>query len=541
MRRTTHIVNGSSGRRIGGVSGFTAATACLLLALSPLMASDADFRVEETTVARVHAAYLARETTAVAITRAHLDRIAAYDKRGPIINSLVTINPKALEEAAALDAEFARTGRFVGPLHGIPVIVKDNLDVAGLPMTSGFQGWKDYVPPADAPVVQKIRAAGGIILAKSSLSEFAVGGIDNINSVVAGFSRNPYNTAYATGGSSGGTAAAVAASFGVIGVGTDTGGSVRMPAAHTALAGLRPTVGLVSRAGMVPLNSVRDTAGPMTRTVADLALFLDVMAGPDPLDPVTTRSVGHIPASYTSALRGDALRGARLGVLRHVMKPDATDPRVLALFERALAELRAAGAEVIDPFEIDGFEATPRPPQTPARFKDDITRFIAAHPGIPFPSAAEIAKSGKLHPLHQAWMERAAAAAPVAEDQITIEGLANEQRYRDLFTAAMTAQRIDAVIFPVWAQLPVLNGNRNTTPGGTLTFVASALQWPAISVPMGWLEADLPAGLQILAPAWEESRLIAYAFAYEQATQHRRSPATTPPLASPALTASNLP
>jgi len=496
----------------------------------------AEFRVEEATIAQIQAAYLAGETSAVAVTRAHLARIAAYDKRGPIINSLVTVNPQALVEAAALDAEFAQAKKLAGPLHGIPVIVKDNLDVAGLPMTSGFQGWKDYVPDADAPVVRRIRAAGGIILAKSSLSEFAVGGIDNINSVVAGFARNPYNTAYATGGSSGGTGASVAASFGVIGVGTDTGGSVRMPAAHTALAGLRPTVGLVSRTGMVPLNSVRDTAGPMTRTVADLAVFLDVLAGADPADAVTARSAGHIPVSYTSALRGDALRGARLGVLRQVMKPDATDPRVLALFERALAELRAAGAEIIDPFVLDGFETITRPPQTPARFKDDITRFIAAHPGIPFPSADEIAKSGKLHPLHQAWMERAAAAGPVAEDKATLEGLANEQRYRDLFTAAMDAQKIDAVIFPVWAQLPVLNGNRNTTPGGSLTFVASALQWPAMSVPMGWLEDDLPAGLQILGRAWDESRLISYAFAYEQATHHRRSPATTPPLAATLVT-----
>jgi amidase len=509
-------------------------------ALSSL-ALAAEFRVEETTIAQIHAAYLAHETTAVAVTRAHLARIAAYDKRGPIINSLVTVNPEALEEASALDAEFARTGKFRGPLHGIPVIVKDNLDVAGLPMTSGFQGWKDYVPPTDAPVVQKIRAAGGIILAKSSLSEFAVGGIDNINSVVAGFARNPYNTAYATGGSSGGTGASVAASFGVIGVGTDTGGSVRMPSAHTALAGIRPTVGLVSRHGMVPLNSIRDTAGPMARTVADMALFLDVMVGADLADAVTAKSDGHIPATYTSALRADSLRGARLGVLRHVMKPDATDPRVLALFERSLAELRAAGAEVIDPFVVDGFEGTPRPPQTPARFKDDIARFAAGHPGIPFPSAEELAKSGKLHPLHQAWMERAAAAAPVAEDKTTLEGLANEQKYRELFTAAMDGQKIDAVIFPVWAQLPVLNGNRNTTPGGSLTFVASALQWPALSVPMGWLEGDLPAGLQILGRAWDESRLIGYAFAYEQATHHRRPPAMTPPLAAPALTASNLP
>ena len=211
------------------------------------------------TIADLEAAYLSGKTTAHAVTQAYLDRIAAYDKRGPLINALITVNPHALEEADRLDAVLKATGRPVGPLHGIPVIVKDNIDVAGLPMTSGFQGWKNYYPPEDAPMVKKIRAAGGIILAKSSLSEFTRGIGDNINSVVSGFARNPYNTAFATGGSSGGTGAALAASFGVVGIGTDTGGSVRMPSAHNALAGLRPTVGLVSRSGMVPLNSVRDT------------------------------------------------------------------------------------------------------------------------------------------------------------------------------------------------------------------------------------------------------------------------------------------
>jgi amidase len=238
--------------------------------------------VEETTIADLEAAYMSGRTTARAVTQAHLDRIAVYDKRGPLINSLITVNPRALEDADRLDAVLRTTGRPVGPLHGIPVIVKDNIDVAGLPMTSGFQGWKNYYPPDDAPVVKKVRAAGGIILAKASLSEFTRGIGDNINSVLPGFARNPYNTAFATGGSSGGTAASVAASFGVVGIGTDTGGSVRAPSAHNALVGLRPTVGLVSTAGMTPNNSVRDTTGPMARSVTDLAILLDVIAGPDP-------------------------------------------------------------------------------------------------------------------------------------------------------------------------------------------------------------------------------------------------------------------
>jgi len=271
------------------------------------------FKVEETSIAGLEIAYHSGQTTAHAVTQSYLNRIAAYDKRGPLINALVTVNPHALQEADQLDAILKATGKLVGPLHGIPVIVKDNIDVVGLPMTSGFQGWKNYYPPEDAPLVKKIRAAGGIVLAKSTLSEFAMGGGDNINSVVSGFSRNPYNTAFSTGGSSGGTAAALAASFGVVGVGTDTGGSVRMPSAHNALAGLRPTVGLVSRMGMVPLNSVRDTPGPMARSVTDMAILLDVIAGPDPEDAATARTAGFLPSTYTSGLKTDALRGARLG------------------------------------------------------------------------------------------------------------------------------------------------------------------------------------------------------------------------------------
>jgi Asp-tRNA(Asn)/Glu-tRNA(Gln) amidotransferase A subunit family amidase len=430
-------------------------------------------------------------------------------------------------------------------LHGIPVIVKDNIDVAGLPMTSGFQGWKNYYPSEDAPLVKKIRAAGGIILAKSSLSEFARGLGDNINSVVPGFARNPYNTAFATGGSSGGTGAALAASFGVVGIGTDTGGSVRAPSAHNALVGLRPTVGLVSRTGMVPLNSVRDTAGPMARSVSDMAILLDVIVGPDPEDAATTRAEGHRSPTYSGELKNDALKGARLGVLRQVFKPAVTDPRIIAHFDMTLAELKAAGAEIVDPFVVPELDSIPRPPQTSARFKDDLTKWIAKHPGVPFPSVKAIADSKLLHPLHQALLDEAAAAKPVDEDAETIEGLKNEQRYRDVFTEAMDAGKIDAVIFPTWAQLPAINGDRNTqlvaepkpppgagptALGSGLTFVGSSLQWPALSVPSGYLGEGLPQGLQILGRAWDEAKIMRYSFAYEQATHHRRPPAATPPL-----------
>ena len=269
------------------------------------------FPVEEATIADLHAAYQAGEASAREVTAAYLARIEAYDKRGPHLNTVINLNPKALEEAAALDATLAATGKPVGPLHGIPVVLKDNLDAVGLPMTNGFQGWRNYFPPSDAPLVAKIKAAGGIILAKVSLSEFAMGGADNINSVLGGFARNPYNTAYATGGSSGGTGAALAASFAVVGIGTDTGGSVRMPAAHNALAGLRPTVGLVSRTGVAPLDGHRDTAGPMARTVRDMAILLDVIAGPGSRGPSDLLKRGPHPSKlYSSFEEGRFERGS---------------------------------------------------------------------------------------------------------------------------------------------------------------------------------------------------------------------------------------
>jgi amidase len=348
--------------------------------------------------------------------------------------------------------------------------------------------------------------------------------------VVPGFARNPYNTAYATGGSSGGTGAAVAASFAVVGIGTDTGGSVRMPSAHNALASLRPTVGLVSRTGMTPNNSVRDTPGPMARSVRDMTMLLDVIVGADPDDPATARADGHRLTTYMSALQPDALRGARLGVLRQVFKPAATDPRVIIQLDTTIAELRAAGAEIIDPFMVTELDTVPRPPQTAARFKDDLNTWIAKHPGIPFASVQAIAESKLAHPLTQPQLDEAAAAKPVQEDEQTIQGLKDEQRWRDGFTAAMDAGRIDAVIFPTFAKLPVINGDRRIST--SLTYVASSLQWPAISVPRGYLGENLPQGLQILGRAWDEAKIIGYAFAYEQATHHRRPPPLPPISAS---------
>ncbi len=524
-----------------------------MLSTCVLIQPAAALGTEEATVADVQAAYLNGQLSARQLVSAYLERITAYDKNGPYINSIISLNPNALQEADALDARLKASGKLTGPLHGVPVLIKDCIDAVGMPMTAGFQGWKNYYPPSDAPLVAKIKAAGGIVLGKASLSEFTNGGGDNINSVLSGYARNPYNTAFATGGSSGGTGAAIAANFALIGIGTDTGGSVRMPSAHNALAGLRPTVGLVSRIGIQPNNSVRDTAGPMARTVTDMALLLDAIAGEDANDPVTLNSKGHIPKTYTAYLKRDALKGARLGVLRQVFTAKVTDPRIIANFDKTLSELRAAGAVIVDDFKVPEIEGLARAPQTPARRKADMIKFLAAHPGIPYASPQAIADSKLAHPLHQAGLDAVAAAGPPETDEATINGLKIEVTYRAAFTKAMDAQRIDAVIFPTWAQLPVVNGDRNTqlmtdVPdpkggvtglGSSLTFVGSTLQWPALSVPSGYLGQGLPVGLQILGRAWDEAKLISYAYAYEQATHYRRPPASTPPLSVSAAAVAN--
>ena len=495
------------------------------------------FPVEETTITQLHSAYLAGQTTVHAVTQAYLDRIAAYDKQGPYLNSLISINRHALADADKLDAALKASGRLSGPLHGIPIIVKDNLDTFDVPTSSGVALFKDFVPPKDAFLVARLRAAGAIILAKSSLSELAMGLADSINSALPGFTRNPYNTARASGGSSGGTGVAVAANLGAIGIGTDTGGSVRAPSSINNLVGIRPTVGLVSRTGMGPLDSQRDTPGPMGRSVEDVARLLDVMAAVDPADPRTAPAAGHIPKTYTAFLDKAGLKGARIGVLRQALKrQDGADPEVVALFEKAIADLRAAGAVIVDDFTVPGFEKFPSPPQTIARTKADWEAFFAYEgPTFPVKTVAELrdAPMGKrVHPLHAPRIaETAAVTLSPEEDPPTIQGLKDEQMYRDKFGAAMDAAKVDALIFPVWNFPPKVNGDRGQTPQGSLTFIGSATQWPVVVVPMGFVGENLPMGFQIFGRPWTEGQLIKYAYAYESATHHRRPPPSAPPLA----------
>lgn len=489
------------------------------------------FRVEEKSIAEIQAAYRDGATTARQVTQAFLDRIAAYDRRGPQLWAIVVTNPQAIADAEALDRAYAETGRFVGPLHGIPVLIKDNYDVAGLQTTGGSGALIGWAPQKDATAVAKLRAAGAIILAKTTMSEWARGGFDNINSVLPTFARNPYNTAHATGGSSGGTGGGLAASFGVVGLGSDTFGSIRNPSSNNALVGLRPSWALVSRAGMVGLYDARDTAGPMARSVEDLVALLDVIAGVDPADPATAGAEGRTPATYATALKADGTQGKRIGVLRQAFPPDASDPCVVELLDKAVADLRAAGAEVVDPFVIPAFADFPARPHPLSEVKTAIERYLATT-GPEFPKTlAEVVATEKVHPVHDVSMRATVPAPPPREDPVVHKLEADEERMRAAYDAAMRAAGVDAFILPVASYPPKLNGDRNLTSPGANTWIASGLHWPAIVVPMGYTYEDLPSGLQIVGRPWTETMLIEIAYAYEQATRHRHPPKTVPPLA----------
>ncbi len=369
---------------------------CALTAPSPVQAQE--FDVVEATITSVHEALATGRLTCHTLVQRYLDRIAAYDQTGPTLNTIQNLNPRALAEADSLDA-VQRMGGTLGPLHCVPVLLKDQIETRDMPTTYGSALFKDFLPARDATVVTRLEAAGAIILAKTTMGEFASRYVGSGFGII----RNAYDPTRNPSGSSGGTGSGVAASFGLVGLGEDTGGSVRGPAAVSGLVGLRPTLQLVSRQGMLPANPTQDTMGPMTRTVMDAALLLDVMAGYDPEDPLTAYAVGHIPSSYVPALSTDALRGVRIGVLREPMdtsgRAESEDvAQVEAVFNQAMNDLRSLGAEIVDSLVIDslaGVRGIDNNFET-ERATDD---YLRGHPNAPVKTFKEIMLSGVVIPV----------------------------------------------------------------------------------------------------------------------------------------------
>jgi Asp-tRNA(Asn)/Glu-tRNA(Gln) amidotransferase A subunit family amidase len=469
----------------------------------------------------------AQQLTCVQLVTAYLARIEKYDKQGPSINAITVVNANALADAKHMDERFATAG-LTGPLHCIPTIVKDNFETIGLQSAAGSITLKGFVSDKDAFQVKRIKDAGAIVLAKSNMGEFAFSPLETLNSL-QGHTRNPYAVDRVPAGSSGGTAAAVAANFGAVGLGSDTGNSIRGPSSHAALVGIRSTMGLTSRAGVIPLSYLADIAGPMARTVTDAVAVFQVIVGEDPEDAMTARSRGRAIPDYRKSLDPNGLKGARLGILRQAYERASADPDVIGVFTRALEDLKAAGAVVVDGVKIED------PPRaqgggTCRGFKYDLNEYLAARgKNAPVRSLDEILASplfAQIPPVSQNRLKQGNQGTPQGPDSGACKA---DAAYRDAFGASiaktMDAMTLDALIYPTWSNPPRIIGD-NTSPAGDNSQVYSPRSgFPAINVPMGHTRYDtLPAGLTILGRAWDEARIIKLAFAYEQKTKHRRPP-----------------
>jgi len=480
----------------------------------------------------------AGQLTCRGLVEQYLKRIEAYDKVGPALNAIVVVNPDALKQADEMD-RVMRQGTFAGALFCIPTIVKDNFETIGLQSADGSLSLKGFVSTRDAFQVKRIKAAGAIVLAKSNMAEFAFTPYETVSSILPGYTKNPYALDRVTAGSSGGTAAAVAANFGAIGLGSDTGNSIRGPASHQALAGIRSTMGLTSRAGVVPLNLLADIAGPMTRTLEDAVVVLQVIAGPDADDPVTVAdtptardfSPGRHPAaipSYLASLRKDGLKGRRIGILRQAYERDTTDAEIVKVFMAAVDDLKRAGAVIVDPVRVDLDQARrPQGAGTCGGFKYDINRWLASHgDSIPVKSLAAIIQSRQFHPTVQRRLEQAQEGTENGPDTPACKA---ESEYRAQGRTAvlktMEAETLDAFVYPTWSNPPRLIGDLNTPHGDNSQFFSPTTGFPSINVPMGYTRDNrLPAGITFFGRAWDEGGLIALAYSYEQATTHRRRP-----------------
>ncbi len=486
------------------------------------------FALPEATIPQMQSALAAGTITSRDLVNGYLARIAAYDQAGPAINAISTINPAALAEADRCDAE-RRAGKPHGALHGIPVIVKDNYETAGMQTAAGSASLAGWIPPADATLVARLRRAGAIIIAKSNMHEFAYG-ITTLGSLF-GQTRNPYSPDRNPGGSSGGTGAAIAANFAAVGMGSDTCGSIRIPAAHNSLAGIRPTQGLTSRTGIIPLSHTQDIGGPMGRSVTDIAIVLDAVAGYDPADAQTAESIGNIPPSYTDALRPGSLQGARIGLLGELFGTDPEDAEIAAIVRTAAAEMAGLGAEVIevtipdlDALLIDRLGGGLVLAQD---FKFDLDAYLASRPTAPVRSLAEVLASGLFHKSVEGHL-RNSQAVESRDTKEYWQHLAKREQLRWAILQAMADFRVDALAYPPIRRKANLVGEIQY---GSNCRLSANSGLPAIVVPAGFTPDGLPVGIELLGRAWSEARLIGLAFAYEQATHHRRVPPGMPALA----------
>ena len=495
--------------------------AAMLLLASPQIA--AQMEVVGASIAQLQEAMASGRATSVQITEAYLARIAAYDRAGPSINAMIRLNPNAVAEAEALDLERATFGPR-GPMHGIPIILKDNYDTHDLATSAGSIGLAGNYPPDDGFQVARLREAGAVIIGKSNMHELA-SGITTISSL-GGQTRNPYDLSRNPGGSSGGTGAAIAASYAAVGWGSDTCGSIRIPAAQNDLVGLRPTKGLSSIDGIIPLSHTQDVGGPLARTVRDLAVALDATIGPDPSDPATSILEGRALPRFVESLDADALRGARIGILEAYFGSAPEEARVASIVRAAIERMVELGADTVT-IEIPGLaDLISGSGLIGHEFKWDLLDYLAADAAAPVASLTEMLDSGLVHQALVSRM-RTRDRAESRDSEAYRTAFAKRAPLRAAVEGAMNRNSVDALVFPTVRTIPAVIGDPQR---GSNCSLSANTGLPALSVPVGFTSGGLPIGMEMVGRTLDDARLVAIAYAFEQSTDHRREPWSTPPL-----------
>ncbi len=516
-----------------------ALTAALLGSAAPAMARQVEF--DQATIAELSAAMASGSLTAEKLMELCLARIKAFDRAGPKLHAVITLNPKAMEEAKALDAE-RKAGKVRGPLHGIPVVLKDNYDTVEMQTTGGSVLLEGSIPPDDAYMVKRLREAGAIMLAKVNLGEFANGS----QSSLGGQSLNPHDLTRTPAGSSGGTGVAIAAGYAPLGLGTDTGGSIRGPSNVNGIVGLKPTHGLVSRDGIIPLALSLDTGGPMARSVSDIAIALGAMTGVDPKDAATKKSEGKFQKDYTQYLKADGLKGARIGLARDFM---GQDPDVDWMVESAVIAIKKAGGTVVDVRYPKWFLDASGPAVFtlyPSEFKVQIGDYLKAKTGPKYPKSLDdlIARGHEYlsmgadgaGPNLSRWEFMVQREKP-AEDMTGPGYLALHDYFMpmtvNLVNGILAKDKLDAIVYPTGSRRPAQIAGPPGPPAGSVpsaTGIANLSGFPDLIVPAGFTTDDLPVTISFFGTAFSEPKLISLGYSFEQATHAIRRPVNTPAL-----------
>jgi Asp-tRNA(Asn)/Glu-tRNA(Gln) amidotransferase A subunit family amidase len=489
------------------------------------------FHLQEATIAGIHRAFGSGQLTCVQLTKLYLDRIEAYNLKGPALHAIITVNPKAMETAAAMDRQYAANASAAGSLHCVPIVLKDNFNTADMPTTGGNVSMKTSQPAADAFTVAKLRSAGALIIGKANLQEFARGGMSV--SSLGGQVLNPYDLTRTPGGSSGGTGASVAANLAVAGTGSDTGQSIRSPASANSLVGIRPTRGLVSRGGVIPNSQTQDEVGPIARTVTDAALILDVMAGYDSADPITAFGRGHKPSSYTHLLRPGALKGVRIGVMTNLMGKEERHREVNRIMDGVFETMQSQGAELVR-FDLPEYDAL-LPVIATDRLEARVVteRYFSTLPAnSPIRSMAALiaAKTSAV----QAILEAEYAIVDGMNSPEYKQRMMNRDKLRLAVANKMAELNVDAILYPhqrilvaptTAADQLERNGTLSNGTGFPAVTFPAGFSSPTASAPLG-----VPVGAELLSLDYTEDKLLSYAYGYEQAVKTRKPPSSTPPL-----------